>query len=246
MGWRGSAQSLGGAAWPLIGGALGGLSWHLPFAVYMLTIPIGVIAIVVLRESPALRRRDLSPTASGDSRRVRHIPGGPVSSRPGACGRDNRLRLRSDTGSFVVPSDRHDRRCAVVYSARVPVFRDQQPHDRRIRVSVRDRERTDDALSHGLAGECRAPFLSPIPFAPIMVLLGLRGVFLIGAGVGAAWVLLLYGASGRLARRRRARAWPRNVPARPDVAQPGFLHKRSEVAGLARAASSGFQESLAL
>ena len=32
MGWRGSAQSFGGVIWPLIGGALGGFSWHFPFA----------------------------------------------------------------------------------------------------------------------------------------------------------------------------------------------------------------------
>ena len=48
MGWRGSAQSAGGIAWPLLGGALGSLSWHLPFAVYMLAIPIGLAAIIAI------------------------------------------------------------------------------------------------------------------------------------------------------------------------------------------------------
>lgn len=34
-------------------------------------------------------------------------------------------------------------------------------------------------------------FLSPILFAPVMIMLGLNGVFLTGAGIGAAWFLLL-------------------------------------------------------
>ena len=50
MGWRGSAQSLGGIIWPMIGGALGGFSWHLPFSVYTLAIPIGLAAIAAVPE----------------------------------------------------------------------------------------------------------------------------------------------------------------------------------------------------
>ncbi len=50
MGWRGSAQSFGGVLWPLIGGALGGFSWHFPFAIYMLAIPIGLLAMRVVSE----------------------------------------------------------------------------------------------------------------------------------------------------------------------------------------------------
>lgn len=46
MGWHGSAQSLGGVVWPMVGGALGALSWHMPFAVYMVAIPLGLIAAV--------------------------------------------------------------------------------------------------------------------------------------------------------------------------------------------------------
>ena len=51
MGWRGSAQSIGGVIWPLLGGTLGGLSWHLPFAVYLVAIPIGLVAIKALPEN---------------------------------------------------------------------------------------------------------------------------------------------------------------------------------------------------
>jgi MFS family permease len=50
MGWRGSAQSFGGVIWPLIGGALGSLSWRFPFAVYMVAIPIGLLALVAVPE----------------------------------------------------------------------------------------------------------------------------------------------------------------------------------------------------
>lgn len=50
MGWRGSAQSVGGIIWPLIGGALGSISWHFPFAVYMVAIPLGLLAIFAVPE----------------------------------------------------------------------------------------------------------------------------------------------------------------------------------------------------
>lgn len=48
MGWRGSAQSLGGIIYPLIGGFLGGVSWRFPFAVYLLGIPIGLCAMAAI------------------------------------------------------------------------------------------------------------------------------------------------------------------------------------------------------
>ena len=51
MGWRGSAQSLGGVIWPLLGGALGAISWQLPFAVYTLAIPIGALAAMTVPAS---------------------------------------------------------------------------------------------------------------------------------------------------------------------------------------------------
>ncbi len=51
MGLRGSANSLGGAVWPLVGGALGTLSWHAPFAVYGLALPLGLLAAVTVPET---------------------------------------------------------------------------------------------------------------------------------------------------------------------------------------------------
>jgi MFS family permease len=53
MGVRGSANSLGAAVWPLVGGALGTLSWHGPFAVYLLALPLGVVAYLTVPE-PAM------------------------------------------------------------------------------------------------------------------------------------------------------------------------------------------------
>jgi len=48
MGYRGTATSLGGVVWPLVGGVLGGLSWHGPFGVYLLGIPLGIATLLVL------------------------------------------------------------------------------------------------------------------------------------------------------------------------------------------------------
>jgi ACDE family multidrug resistance protein len=52
MGWRGSANSLGAVIWPLTGGFLGGFSWHLPFAVYLLGIPLALLALITVPDIP--------------------------------------------------------------------------------------------------------------------------------------------------------------------------------------------------
>ena len=44
MGWQASAASLGGIIWPLLGGALGLLAWNLPFGIYLVGIPVGLLA----------------------------------------------------------------------------------------------------------------------------------------------------------------------------------------------------------
>lgn len=51
MGLRGSANSLGAAIWPLVGGALGSLSWHAPFGVYAIALPLGLLALVTVPET---------------------------------------------------------------------------------------------------------------------------------------------------------------------------------------------------
>jgi MFS family permease len=66
MGWRGSAQSFGGIIWPLLGGALGSASWRLPFGVYMVAIPIGLLAIAAVPE-PTVHRRSGPDTQVGTS-----------------------------------------------------------------------------------------------------------------------------------------------------------------------------------
>ncbi|MGC9529918.1 MAG: MFS transporter [Candidatus Bipolaricaulaceae bacterium] len=48
MGLRSMANSLGGAAWPLLGGSLGLISWHLPFGVYLAGIPLGLPALIYM------------------------------------------------------------------------------------------------------------------------------------------------------------------------------------------------------
>ncbi len=53
MGWRSSAISLGGLGWPLVGGTLGALSWHAPFAVYLLGVPLAVACAAALPTMPA-------------------------------------------------------------------------------------------------------------------------------------------------------------------------------------------------
>lgn len=56
LGLRSSANSVGGVAWPLIGGALGTLSWQAPFGVYLIALPLGLLAVVTVPE--AGRRED--------------------------------------------------------------------------------------------------------------------------------------------------------------------------------------------
>jgi ACDE family multidrug resistance protein len=48
MGWRTTATMLGGVLWPLLGGALGGISWHASFAIYLIGVPLGVATLLIL------------------------------------------------------------------------------------------------------------------------------------------------------------------------------------------------------
>jgi MFS transporter, ACDE family, multidrug resistance protein len=69
MGLRGSANSLGAAIWPLIGGALGTVSWHLPFGVYLLALPLGVLALLTVPE-PGLEDKERTEGSEGGIRGV--------------------------------------------------------------------------------------------------------------------------------------------------------------------------------
>lgn len=48
MGYRASGQSIGGIAWPLLGGFLGTFSWHYPFAIYLIGIPLCLLTILFI------------------------------------------------------------------------------------------------------------------------------------------------------------------------------------------------------
>ena len=50
MGLRGASTGFGSINWPIVGGFLGVFSWHLPFAVYLLTIPLGLFLLKLLPE----------------------------------------------------------------------------------------------------------------------------------------------------------------------------------------------------
>ncbi|MFD8593131.1 MFS transporter [Streptomyces sp. NPDC059637] len=45
---RGTATSMGGVLWPLLAGVVGGISWHLPFGVYLLGVPLGIATALLL------------------------------------------------------------------------------------------------------------------------------------------------------------------------------------------------------
>jgi ACDE family multidrug resistance protein len=51
MGWRASGSSVGGVAWPLLGGFLGTLSWHAPFAAYLIGFPLACLALFIIPET---------------------------------------------------------------------------------------------------------------------------------------------------------------------------------------------------
>ncbi len=51
LGFRSSANSAGAAVWPLVGGAAGTLAWNVPFGVYLVAIPLGLLAAMTIPES---------------------------------------------------------------------------------------------------------------------------------------------------------------------------------------------------
>lgn len=252
MGWRASAQSLGGALWPFIGGALGAISWRLPFAVYLLGIPVGLLAFFALPEpAPRVRRggRPTEPAASviatlGDNPVLFLIYGLMFSvnlllyvvvifvpQKLEAVGVSSTLQI----GLFLTLQACAAGATAFCYGA--VRSRLSYPIVAMIAAALWGAAFASLSLSanalatacsvtlfgiaHGLMmpsamvwlGSVTPPslrgrlssylgtlgfigqFLSPILFAPVLVLLGLRGVFGVAAGVGAAWfLLLLYGA----------------------------------------------------
>jgi ACDE family multidrug resistance protein len=68
LGLRSSANSVGSVVWPLVGGALGTLSWQAPFAVYLIAFPLGLVAVATVPETGRGGGADAdSPEGPGDT-----------------------------------------------------------------------------------------------------------------------------------------------------------------------------------
>jgi MFS family permease len=256
MGWRGSAQSFGGVVWPLIGGTLGGFSWRFPFAVYMLAIPIGLLAIAAVPE-PTIQHQ-AGPESNDSTSVFKLFRKNPVLlviyglmffanillyaiviflpqllERFGVSSTFRiGLFITAMTGSAGVTAFIYGKiRSRVTYRVIVTTAAalwtvafttiSQAPGSRIIAMAV-----ALFGVSQGLIlptvmvwiGDVVPPsfrgrfssylgtfgfigqFLSPILFAPVFMLVGLKGVFLVGAGVGAAWFLMLLFGFGRVTR----------------------------------------------
>jgi MFS transporter, ACDE family, multidrug resistance protein len=253
MGWRGSAQSFGGVIWPLIGGALGGFSWRYPFGVYMLAIPIGLLAVVAVPE-PAIRHQ------TGAESKVRTSVLGIFRESPVLLiiyglmffgnillyciviflpqllenyGTTSTFRiglfLTAMTGSAGVTAflygkirSRFTYRLIVIIgvalwtAAFITISRASGSGIIAIAVALFGVSQglilptvmvwIGDVVPGSFRGRFSSylgtagfmgQFLSPILFAPVLMIVGLKGVFLVGAGVGAAWFLLLLFGLGR-------------------------------------------------
>lgn len=64
LGLRSSANSVGAVIWPLVGGALGTLSWQAPFGVYLIALPLGLLSVVTIPETDSNQRVDGEPSAA--------------------------------------------------------------------------------------------------------------------------------------------------------------------------------------
>jgi len=254
MGWRGSAQSFGGVIWPLIGGGLGAYSWRFPFAVYMLAIPIGLLAIGAVPE-PAIQHRTRPGSKSSTSvwRVFRENPvllviyglmffgnillysiviflpqllerfgisstfriGLFITAMTASAGVTAFIygKIRSRFSYRVIVTV-----AAVLWTVAFTTI-SRAPGSRIIAMAV-----ALFGVSQGLIlptvmvwiGDVVPPsfrgrfssylgtfgfigqFLSPILFAPVFMLIGLKGVFMVGAGVGAAWFFILLFGLGRV------------------------------------------------
>jgi ACDE family multidrug resistance protein len=77
MGWRGSSNSIGGIIWPLVGGSLGVISWHLPFTAYLIGIPIAIAAYFAIPEThPSTDRpvNEISDNQESTFKLIRRMP----------------------------------------------------------------------------------------------------------------------------------------------------------------------------
>jgi ACDE family multidrug resistance protein len=198
MGWRGTAQSFGGVIWPLIGGALGTISWRFPFAVYMVAIPI-VVFLPQLLEGFGISssfRIGLFITAMTGSAGVTAFVYGKIRSRF-SYERIVLMAVVLWTLAFSTISQAHGSRLITVAVALFGISQGLIMPTVMVWVGAvvppSFRGRFSSYLgTFGFIGQ----FLSPILFAPVFMLLGFKGVFLSGAGVGAVWFVLLIAIMG--------------------------------------------------
>jgi MFS family permease len=70
MGWRTTATTAGGFVYPLAAGALGNHSWHAPFAIYLVGLPLGIAALVALPRTGAAGSEGRSGRSRGGALRL--------------------------------------------------------------------------------------------------------------------------------------------------------------------------------
>jgi MFS family permease len=63
MGWRTAATTAGGVLLPLLAGALGHISWHAAFAIYLGAVPLGIATLLAV---PKIMTRTAGHADSGD------------------------------------------------------------------------------------------------------------------------------------------------------------------------------------
>ncbi|MBX7268890.1 MFS transporter [Micromonospora sp. Llam7] len=78
MGWRTTATSAGGFAYPLLAGALGHLSWHAPFAIYLIGVPLGLAALLALPNPAADPHATTGPRRRGRGEAFRLLRARPL------------------------------------------------------------------------------------------------------------------------------------------------------------------------
>jgi len=76
LGLRSSANSVGAVIWPLVGGALGTLSWQAPFGVYLIALPLGLLAVMTIPEtSPNTKNHNGTPSSGSSDPGVAGVSG---------------------------------------------------------------------------------------------------------------------------------------------------------------------------
>ena len=65
LGYRSSANSAGAAVWPLVGGAAGAIAWNLPFGIYLVAVPLGVVAALTVPETDQADASNAAADGSG-------------------------------------------------------------------------------------------------------------------------------------------------------------------------------------